>query len=86
MPILSRFFGVVIRMFYDDHLPPHFHAVYAEFELVVAISPIAVLHGEAPPRARSMVIEWAAIHQSELLDDWARCRTSQPPFRIDPLI
>jgi hypothetical protein len=86
MPILSRFFGIVIRMFYNDHAPPHFHAEYGEYELVVAISPIRILHGDAPHRVRSMVIEWTGLHQRELLENWDRSRGGQEPARIEPLI
>ncbi|HEX5723992.1 MAG TPA: DUF4160 domain-containing protein [Longimicrobiaceae bacterium] len=85
MPIIAQFYGIVIRMFYNDHSPPHFHAVYGEHELVVGISPIGVLEGSAPGRVRSMVLEWAALHQHELLDDWARCRRGEPPESIEPL-
>lgn len=69
MPVISSFYGILIRMFYNDHAPPHFHAVYGEFELVVGISPIVILEGSAPNRVRSMVLEWAALHQQELLAD-----------------
>lgn len=85
MPEISRFYGIVIRMFYDDHSPPHFHAVYAGSELVVSISPIEVREGRAPARVRSLVLEWAAIHQQELIDDWDRCRNAQEPLPIEPL-
>ena len=85
MPALSTFYGIVIRMFHDDHAPPHFHAVYGEHELVVGIAPIAVLKGAAPPRVRSMALEWAASHQQELLGDWERCRKGQTPMPIPPL-
>ncbi len=72
MPVISRFYGIVIRMYYRDHAPPHFHAVYGENEVVVGIDPIAVIEGEAPNRIRSMVLEWAALHQSELRENWRR--------------
>ena len=85
MPLISTFFGILIRMFYDDHSPPHFHAVYNEYELVVCISPISFLRGDAPNRVRSMVTEWAAIHQEELLENWGNLRDGKPPFKIDPL-
>jgi hypothetical protein len=86
MSVIAQFFGIVIRMFYNDHAPPHLHAVYGEFELVVGISPIRILRGEAPNRVRSMVVEWTGLHQKELLADWDRCRTGKPPTRIEPLI
>ena len=63
MPEVSRFFGIVIRMYFDDHNPPHFHAIYAGNEARVGIDPIIFLEGKLPNRAASMVIEWAALHQ-----------------------
>ncbi|MBA2671805.1 MAG: DUF4160 domain-containing protein [Gemmatimonadetes bacterium] len=85
MPIISRFYGIVIRIFYDDHAPPHFHASYAEHELIVGIAPIAILNGEAPSRVRSMVLEWSALHQAELLTNWECCHTGVVPSAIAPL-
>jgi hypothetical protein len=67
MPEISRFFGIVVRMYFDDHHPPHFHAAYAGHEAQVGIEPIAVLSGALPNRAASMVVEWAALHQTELM-------------------
>jgi hypothetical protein len=85
MPTISEFYGIIIRMFFTDHNPPHFHAIYGEFELVVAISPIRIISGKVPNRVRSMVLEWAALHQEELLEDWNRCQKGGDIFRIDPL-
>jgi hypothetical protein len=85
MPEVSRFYGIVIKMYYNDHAPPHFHAEYGEHELVVGIVPIQVLAGEVPARVRSMVAEWAALHQRELSDNWERCRSARQPERIAPL-
>ena len=85
MPTISRFYGIIIRMFYRDHAPPHFHAVYGGDELQIGISPIKILEGESPGRVRSMALEWAALHQEELLIDWERCQQGLEPFPIDPL-
>ena len=85
MPEISRFFGIVIRMYFDDHNPPHFHAFYADGEARFGIRPIELLDGALPNRALSMVFEWAALHQQELLDNWERLHTDQPPQRITPL-
>jgi hypothetical protein len=85
MPTIARFYGIIIRMFYDDHMPPHFHATYGEYELVIGISPITILEGKAPARVRSLVLEWAALHQQELWNDWERCRNNEPPLPIEPL-
>ncbi len=85
MPEVSRFFGVSIRMYFDDHNPPHFHAIYGGAEAELGIEPIALLHGRFPRRAFGMVMEWAADHQQELLENWELMRNDQPPNRIDPL-
>jgi len=85
MPEVSRFFGISIRMYFDDHNPPHFHAIYAAAEVEVGIDPLTVLRGRFPRRALGMVLEWGALHQQELLDNWNRLRNDEPPQRIDPL-
>jgi len=79
------FYGILIKMFFDDHAPPHFHAEYGEFELVIAINPIKIIQGDAPKRVKSMVLEWTALHQEELLLDWELCKNLQPPIAIEPL-
>jgi Domain of unknown function (DUF4160) len=85
VPVISNFYGIEIQMFADDHSPPHFHASYGDDELLVGISPIRILRGAAPPRVRSMVLEWAAMHHQELLDNWKRCETPAQPLPIAPL-
>lgn len=85
MPEVSRFFGISIRMYFDDHNPPHFHAMYGGLEAEIGIDPIALLRGRFPRRALGMTMEWAAMHQQELLDDWNLVRSDQAPNRIDPL-
>jgi hypothetical protein len=85
VPVISQFYGILIRMFFNDHQPAHFHAVYAEYELLVGISPIIVLDGQAPNRVRSMVLEWTALHQLELLSNWERCRNAEAPMTVEPL-
>lgn len=85
MPTISRFYGIVIRMYYNDHAPPHFHAGYGDNELLVGISPIRILEGDAPGRVQSMVLEWAALHQQDLQKNWERCQGGQEPLFIIPL-
>ena len=85
MPEVSRFFGIVIRMYFDEHNPPHFHALYAGNEAQIGINPIITLEGKLANRAASMVIEWAAIHQQELMHNWDRLRNDQAIERIEPL-
>jgi hypothetical protein len=85
MPEISRFFGIIIRMFFDDHAPPHLHAAYGEFAAVLAIDPIRVMESTLPARALSLVIEWMALHREELLDNWNRLHSGQPPLKVAPL-
>ena len=85
MPEITRFFGVIIRMYFDDHPPPHFHAIYGHREIQVGINPIVILQGKLPRRAESMVIEWSALHQHELMVNWARLQGNQSANRIPPL-
>ena len=85
MPEISRFFGIVIKMFVDDHNPPHFHAFYAEHETLVDIQSLAIFAGRLPPRAMGLMIEWATIHQEELMDDWNRAQRHVPLVKIKPL-
>ncbi|HOK03140.1 MAG TPA: DUF4160 domain-containing protein [Spirochaetota bacterium] len=86
MPEISRFYGIIVRMFTDDHAPPHFHAFYNEFEILMDIEDFRILAGNFPPKALALTIEWAAIHQSELLKNWELACNKKPTFKIDPLI
>lgn len=85
MPEVSRFFGIVILMFYNDHNPPHFHVRYGSQRAVVDIATMNMSHGRLSPRARGLVTEWAARHQHELLQNWRRARKQEPLTRIEPL-
>lgn len=85
MPEISRFFGIIIRMYYDEHNPPHLHAIYGAYEVEIGLDPIVVIGGRLPNRAQSMVIEWIALHQHELSDNWRLLRSDQPARKIDPL-
>lgn len=85
MPEISRFFGIVISMFYSDHAPPHFHARYGRRTAAIEIAGPALLEGALPPRVLGMVFEWAALHREELLEDWNLIRAQRPPRRIEPL-
>jgi len=84
MPELCRFLGIVIAMYYRDHGPPHFHAIYGGFEVTVEIE-TGNVQGDFPPRALSHVQEWRQLHKVELLGDWELARRSEPLKRIDPL-
>ena len=85
MPTISAFYGVLIQMFWADHAPPHFHALYAEFEAIVDIRTLEVIRGGLPRRAQALVLEWAALHRDELMEDWKLCETRQQPKKIAPL-
>jgi hypothetical protein len=84
MPEISRFLGIVIGMFFNEHGLPHFHAVYGEYKVTVEIESGQV-RGEFPPRALRLVLEWAELHKRELFEDWERARRRQPLERIPPL-
>ena len=85
MPEIARFFGIVIKMFFDEHHPPHFHASYGEDEALIEIRTLRVFAGQLPPRALGLVIEWATLHQAELLADWNRAQNHQTLIKIEPL-
>lgn len=85
MPEICRFYGIVIKMYFRDHAPPHCHAEYGDDELLLGLSPIALLGGDAPARVKSMVLEWAEINQAALLRNWESCRSGRTPDPIQPL-
>ena len=85
MPTISAFYGILIQMFWGDHAPPHFHALYAEFEVLIDIHTLEVVRGIMPRRALALVLEWASQHRAELLEDWILCEQNQSPKRISPL-
>jgi Domain of unknown function (DUF4160) len=85
MPTISTFYGILIRMFFNDHAPPHFHARYGEFEATIDIGTSTVLQGQLPIRALNLVQEWAMIHREELLEDWRLCRDNEQPNKVQPL-
>jgi len=85
MPEVTRFFGIVIRMYFRDHGPAHFHAEYGEFEALFEIETLSILRGDLPRRAMALVLEWAALHRQELRADWERARGGTPLESIAPL-
>jgi hypothetical protein len=85
MPEICRFYGIIIRMYYDDHNPPHFHAFYGDDEAWININTLAIFSGSLPSRALGLVIEWASMHQDELRHDWELARKQQKPEKIKPL-
>lgn len=84
MPEISRFYGIVIRMFYDDHNPPHFHVEYQDFEAIIEIES-GIIKGEMPRRALKLIYDWLDLHKDELNENWLRCQTQETLFKIQPL-
>ena len=84
VPEISRFHGIAIGMFYEEHGVPHFHAVYGGHKMSVEIES-GRLRGELPIGPRRLVLAWAALHKAELLVNWGRARQGQPLARIAPL-
>jgi len=84
MPTISMFYGIVIRMYFNDHAPPHFHARYGDDE--ATIESLRLLAGALPTRALDLITTWAAVHRTELLWNWNRCRENRTPAKIDPLV
>ena len=85
MPEICRFYGIVIKMYFDDHNPPHFHAQYSGDEARVDIRTLAVISGRLPARAFGLVVEWATLRRAELLELWQKAKDLDPLHKIDPL-
>jgi len=85
MPEVCRFFGIIIRMYFDEHVPPHFHAIYGDEQVLIHIENMSIIAGFLSPRALGLVVEWASLHKSELLQEWELAEAKQPLFEIDPL-
>ena len=85
MPTISMFYGILIQMYWDEHAPPHFHAIYGEFKATIDIRRLAISEGSLPRRACHLVLDWAELHQQELLEDWDLCQVKQHPKPIEPL-
>ncbi len=85
MPELSRFYGIVIRIHFNDHPPPHFHAEYGEYKAVISINTLAVVAGRLPARALGLAIEWASLHQEALHREWDKAQSKQSVSKIPPL-
>ena len=86
MPEISRFYGIIIAMFWDDHNPPHFHARYGNHKATFEIDSLRVLDGKLPPRALGLAVEWASQHREELMRNWEKARKQSPLEKIDPLL
>ena len=85
MPEVSRFYGIIIALYYNEHNPPHFHAKYGEFLAEIDIRTLQIINGELPKRAKSLVLEWADEHREELMQDWELARQKAELKAIEPL-
>jgi hypothetical protein len=85
MPEISRFYGIIIALYYNEHNPPHFHAKYGEFQAEIEINTLLILNGELPKHAKTLVLEWANEHRKELMQDWELARKKSELKAIEPL-
>ncbi len=84
MPEISRFYGIIIYMFFSEHDPPHFHVKYQEYEAILDIEN-GVVHGDMPRRALNLIFEWLDLYKIELLENWKRIEQRKPLIKIEPL-
>lgn len=84
MPEISRFYGIIITMFFDDHNPPHFHIRYNEYKAIMNISNGTII-GTLPRRALNLVFEWLDLHKEELMQNWDLMKNDNEPLSIKPL-
>jgi hypothetical protein len=85
MPCISRFYGILVYVYSNDHEPPHFHAKYAGQDAAIEIAGLDILAGQLPSRAMRLVLEWAALHREELQENWRRAQQGELPVAIEPL-
>lgn len=85
MPEISRFLGISIVMYYNDHEPPHFHVRYADQKAVVSIETLNIKEGQLSPRVLGLVMEWASMHRIQLTENWNLARDHEPLKQIEPL-
>ena len=83
MPEISRFYGIIIHMFFNEHNPPHFHAVYGEYRVSIDLEN-EVVNGFMPKRALKLVFEWMDIHKTEIIENWKKCQQGETPDKIEP--
>jgi hypothetical protein len=85
MPRISRFHGVDVYMYFNDHPPPHFHAMHGDDEALITIDPPSLYRGSLPRNVLKLVLSWAGLHTTELDDNWQRARAGQPLLPVPPL-
>jgi hypothetical protein len=86
MPEISRFLGIHIFMYFNEHNPPHFHVEYNEFKVSIRIDTLGILEGKVPSKVMGLVVEWAEDHQDELMANWKSLQTTGEYFKISPLV
>tara|TARA_Y100001972_G_C7665393_1_gene336259 strand:+ start:5086 stop:5343 length:258 start_codon:yes stop_codon:yes gene_type:complete len=84
MPEISRFYGIIIKMYFNEHNPPHFHMEYQGFKAKVEIN-TGILEGKMPKTAINLTLQWLSEHRQELLENWERIESLEPLKKIDPL-
>lgn len=85
MPEISRFYGIIIKMFFDEHPPKHFHAEYNEYKALIGLDNFEILEGSLPSKGHKLVKEWAELHKKELLDNWEKAVKKEPLNKIQGL-
>ncbi len=85
MPEISRFLGIVVAIYWQEHGVPHFHAKYGNYRASFAIADLRLLEGRLPPRVMGFVLEWGVLHQEELMEDWKLAEAKKPLQAIEPL-
>ena len=85
MPVVSEFEGIEICFYYDDHLPPHFHAKYSDKEALIDINNSCVLKGALPSNKLKLVLAWSELHKDELKTNWEKAKNLEQPLKINPL-
>jgi hypothetical protein len=85
MPRICSFYGIAIWIYWNDHHPPHYHAKYGEFEMLIKIEDLSMYAGYLPSRALGLVIEWASQHKEELMENWNLAKIEMPLKKIEPL-
>jgi hypothetical protein len=85
VPEISRFYGIVVKMFFRDHTPPHFHISYGDDTAQISISDCKVINGAVPDRVLRLIVEWVDLHRGELYDNWELCMKNKSPKSIKPL-
>jgi len=84
VPEVSRFFGIIIKMFYNEHNPPHFHVEYQEYTAIISIEN-GIVKGEMPRKQLNLIFKWLDLHKAELLENWELSLSRQQLNKINPL-